>query len=74
MLDKVMAVSKTQYMNAPPVASIYSGLGDRDKAFEWLEKGYTERAWPMVFLEVEPKYDVLRGDRRFMSLLQRVGF
>jgi tetratricopeptide (TPR) repeat protein len=32
MLDKVMAVSKTQYMNAPPVASIYSGLGDRDKA------------------------------------------
>jgi serine/threonine-protein kinase len=74
MVDKVMAVSKTRYINAPPVAWIYSGLGDRDKAFEWLEKGYAERAWPMVFLKVEPKYDALRGDARFASLLQRVGF
>jgi eukaryotic-like serine/threonine-protein kinase len=73
MLDQVMARSKKRYINAPPVAWIHAGLGDRNAAFEWLERGYAERAWPMVFLKVEPKYKSLRADSRFEDLIKRVG-
>jgi len=53
------------------VAAVYSGLGEKDKAFEWLEKDFRDREhlsqvrWDMVF---EP----LRGDPRFKDLLRRM--
>jgi tetratricopeptide (TPR) repeat protein len=54
------------------VAAVYSGLGDKDKALEWLEKDFHDREplnqirWDMVF---EP----LRADPRFKDLLRRMG-
>jgi hypothetical protein len=51
---------------------IYNGLGDREAALLWLEKGYEQRDPRMVFLKVEPKWNNLRDDPRFQSLLQRV--
>ena len=74
VLEKVIAASQSRYINAPNVAWIYAGLGDKDEAFRRLEKGYNERAWPMVFLKVEPKYDGLRSDSRYKDLMKRVGF
>ena len=57
-----------------PVASLYLSLGDKDKAFEWLEKAYDERSAVMVFLKVDRRLDKLRSDPRFTDLLRRVGF
>ena len=53
-------------------AMIYIALGDHDRAFEWLEKAYAERAWQLGFLKVEPVFDPLRGDPRFADLMRRV--
>lgn len=53
-------------------AMIYIALGDRDRAFEWLEKAYEERAWQLGFLNVEPIFDPLREDPRFTDLVRRV--
>ena len=39
-----------------------------------LEKGYQDRAWPMTFLKVDPRYDSLRPDSRFTDLMRRTGF
>jgi len=56
------------------VALIYARLGDRNKAFEWLEKSYRERTRAMVYLRVEPQFDSLRSDPRFQNLLRRMNF
>ncbi len=54
------------------MAMIYIALGERDLAFEWLEKAYNERAWQLGFIKVDPIFDPLRGDARFAELMRRV--
>jgi serine/threonine protein kinase/Tfp pilus assembly protein PilF len=56
------------------VAALYTALGDRDRAFEWLEKLYQQRSYYVVFLKADPALDGLRGDPRFEELLRRIGF
>ena len=56
------------------VAWFYLYLGDKDKAFKWLEKGYQERSHMMVDLKVDPALDDLRSDPRFTDLLRRMRF
>ena len=55
------------------IALIYAALGDSDQAFMWLEKAYTEHDDDLGLLKIDPRWDGLRGDSRFMSLLERVG-
>jgi tetratricopeptide (TPR) repeat protein len=61
---------------SPPsyaIALLYAGLGDKDVAFEWLERAYTERsAFNLMTLAVEPRLDSLREDPRFRDLLRRM--
>ncbi|MEO6334908.1 MAG: tetratricopeptide repeat protein, partial [Pyrinomonadaceae bacterium] len=54
------------------IALIYIALGELDRAFEWLEKAFGERAWQLGFLKVEPIFDSLRGEPRFTDLMRRV--
>ena len=54
------------------LAFIYAGLGQNDSAFEWLDKAYVERFGWLIFLNVDPKFDNLRSDPRFTTLLQRL--
>lgn len=53
------------------IAEIFIGLGDRDKAFEWLHRAVDQRDLAL-FLKPDPLYDSLRADPRFTSLLKRV--
>ena len=72
-LEKVMQSSKQGYVLPSSIALIHAGLGDKDAAFHWLDKGFEDRSWPMVYLKVEPRFDSLRSDPRFYSLLTRIG-
>jgi serine/threonine protein kinase/tetratricopeptide (TPR) repeat protein len=75
VLDQLNDLSKKKYVPAGFRAAIYTGLGDKDRAFDWLEKGYEERA---VFgdatgdIKVDPIFDPLRSDPRFTDLLRRM--
>ncbi len=73
VLAKVLAMAEKRYVSPPFLAWLYAGLGERDQAFEQLQKGYDDRSWPMIFLKVEPKYDLLRGDPRYARILRLVG-
>jgi TolB-like protein/DNA-binding winged helix-turn-helix (wHTH) protein/Tfp pilus assembly protein PilF len=53
------------------IASVYAALGDKNHAFEWLDKGYDERFNPGVLLR--PGFDSLRSDPRFRDLQRRIG-
>jgi TolB-like protein/Tfp pilus assembly protein PilF len=55
------------------VAIAYVGLGDDDKAFEWLEKAYQEKSVYLPFLNLEPLFAPLHNDPRWADLKRRVG-
>jgi len=66
---------RSQRMYIPPslIAFIYGGLGENDKAFEWMEKAYVGRDFLMSVLNEEPLFDKLRDDPRFEQLTSRIG-
>lgn len=55
------------------VATDHARLGDKEKAFFWLEKCYAERTG-LIDLKVEPALESLHSDPRFADLVRRVGF
>ena len=61
--------------NVPPYhyAITHAGLGDIDRAFEWLERAFEKHSVDLFTLKVEPMLDGLRRDPRFGNLLRRVG-
>jgi serine/threonine protein kinase/tetratricopeptide (TPR) repeat protein len=71
MLDQLNALSKQRYVPAVYIARIYAGLGERDKAFESLEKAYEERSLTGE-IRLNALYDPLRSDPRFADLLRRM--
>ena len=54
------------------LAMAYSGLGDVDAAFEWLDLGYEERSSFMDGVKVTPAFEPLHGDARWVRLLGRM--
>jgi len=56
------------------IALLSAQLGDRDAAFQWLEKAYQERFLTMPNIKVAPGLRSLHGDPRFADLVRRVGF
>jgi len=54
-------------------AAIYARLGDKDQAFSLLNHAYEQRNMWLMNLKVDPRFDNLRSDARFQSLLERVG-
>jgi serine/threonine protein kinase/Flp pilus assembly protein TadD len=63
-----------EYVSPAELAILYAGLGDKERALEALEKAYAAHDLQLQYLKVEPRYDSLRSDRRFIDLLRRVGF
>jgi TolB-like protein/DNA-binding winged helix-turn-helix (wHTH) protein/Tfp pilus assembly protein PilF len=55
------------------IALLSAQLGDKDAAFQWLEKAYQERLLTMPNIKVAPGLRSLHGDPRFADLVRRVG-
>jgi len=72
VLTNLKELSEQGYSLNYDIAFIYCGLGDKEKAFEWLEKAYKEKAEGMEYLNVDPAWESLRSDPRFKSLLKRM--
>jgi DNA-binding winged helix-turn-helix (wHTH) protein/Tfp pilus assembly protein PilF len=71
-LDQLSEMSKRKPVRPTGAARIHAALGDRDRAFELLEKAYLERVSAMDLLKVDPRLDGLRQDPRFQDLLRRM--
>jgi TolB-like protein/DNA-binding winged helix-turn-helix (wHTH) protein len=74
LLDELKQLSAEEYVPATSVALIYAGLGEKDQAFAWLDKGYEQRAFQMQWVRLDPRWDSLRSDPRFQDLMRRMGF
>ena len=67
--------SETSYVSPYMIATVYASLGDKDKAFEYLEKAYQERCSDLpYFLKADLRMDSLRSDPRFQDLMHRMNF
>jgi len=73
ILGDLLEESNRQYVSPYSFALIYIGLGDKDQAFECLDKAFERREDALVSLKVNPRFDSLRSDARFDALLKRIG-
>ena len=71
-LEKLEELSAERYVPASLRALVYAGLGDRTKAFEWLEKALNDRE-PIASINADSRFDSLRSDPRFERILGRLG-
>jgi hypothetical protein len=55
------------------LALVHAMLGEKEHAFEWLERLSDDHCWNVVDIKVEPMFDSLRDDERYVRLLKKVG-
>jgi serine/threonine-protein kinase len=72
ILDELKEEFERNYLPPTYVATVYAGLGDKDQAFQWLEKAYDKRDAELTWLKVNRKWAPIRDDPRFEDLLRRV--
>jgi len=73
VLDELKALSNEHYVPPVNVALVLSALGEKDEALASLEKGCTERDVRLTILKVDPRWDSLRDNPRFVAILKRIG-
>ena len=72
ILAELKKRSRTRYVPSYWIAVIYNALGDSDDALTWFEKAYKERSSWLVWMNVEPRFDRLRSDKRFNALIRKM--
>jgi hypothetical protein len=73
VVDELMEVAKKGFPVPLPLAVAYTGLGEKDKAFEWLNQAVDSFDFLLGYIQVVPTYDCLRDDPRYNLLLGRLG-
>lgn len=73
VIEELKELMKQTYVPAYHVALVYAFLGDKDPAFEWLEKAYAERNGALAFIKTDIGMRSLEGDPRMTDLMQRLG-
>ena len=74
ILDDLQSRAKAQYVSPLDIATVHLGLGDKDAALALLERAVDTHDGGLVFLAVDPRYDPVRQDPRFLRVLRRIGF
>lgn len=73
ILETLQRSPSDEYVDPADIAVIYVGLGDKERALEWLRRAYGEHSYWLSWLGVDPRWDPLRSDSRFREIEQRVG-
>ena len=73
VVAQMYELARQRYVPAYGFGFVYAALGDKDQAFQWLERSLQDGGWEITFLKVDPAMDSLRSDPRFNDLMKRVG-
>jgi len=73
ILGDLTELAKQKYVAPYFFAGIHIGLGENDRAMEYLARAYAERSHWLIYLHIDPSMDGLRPDARFQELLRRIG-
>ena len=72
ILAELNTLAARQYVPASAVALVYAGLGETAQTLDWLERAHQEHDFAMVFLDVAPWFERVRGEPRFQQLLRQM--
>lgn len=72
VLDELYSQQESDYVSPLHFSIAHGWLGDMDRAFDWLEQAYKERAGELARFDVNPTFDALRVDPRFQEMLRRM--
>jgi adenylate cyclase len=73
ILRELEEMAKRQYVSSTAFADIHLGLGEKEKALNWLEKSYEQQDSACWYLKIDQIYDSVRNEPRFQALLKKIG-
>ena len=73
VLEELLAASRLHYVEPKQIAYVYVGLGDRDRAIEWLTKAYQASEGVVKDFAIDPRLGPIGADPRFVALLRKGG-
>jgi Flp pilus assembly protein TadD len=73
VLEELKVLSTQHYVPPHNMALVYDALGDQDEALAQLDKACDERDVRVTLLKVDPRWDSLRSNPRFITILKRIG-
>jgi serine/threonine-protein kinase len=74
ILDELILLEAKGLAQPYDVAIVHIGIGNNERALDWLEKAYDARNSHMIYIKQSPQFDPLRDNPRFVSLIQRMGW
>src|SRR6266850_2755116 len=73
VLRELEQLAKRQYVSPTAFATIYLGLGQKEKCLDWLEKSYEQQDSACWYLKIDQIYDSVRNEPRFQALVEKIG-
>ena len=73
ILHKLEDLTKTRYVSPFEFVAIHFALGHVDLGFDWLTKACQDRSFELISIKVDPRFDSLKSDRRFVSVARQMG-
>ena len=73
ILGRLLALAKEAPVAPGYIAQVYVALGDRENALTWLERAYQQHSPTMLWLKIDPRFDSIRQEPRFQTLMRQVG-
>jgi tetratricopeptide (TPR) repeat protein len=72
-LKTLVSLAKSRYVSPFEFVTIYFALGESDRAYRWLTKACEDRCWDLLALKVDPRFETLKDDPRFVAVMRRIG-
>jgi len=72
-IEELKGLASTRYVAPSYIGTLFVLLGDKDRAFEWLDRACADRSYELLYLNVDPLYDSLKRDPRFPDLQRKAG-
>ncbi len=72
VLHQLQTLAGQLYVPATSAAIIYTALGDKPRALDALQRAYDEHDFSIVQIGIAPWFESLRGDPKFIQLLDRL--
>ena len=73
VLEELKTLSNQRYIPPSNLGLVYNGLGDQNEALSSLDKACDDRDARVTLLKVDPRWNSLRGNPRFVAILKRIG-
>ena len=73
VLAELTERSKQKYVAPFYFAMVWVGLGEKEKALDWLERAYQERDPGLRVIKVDPMFNSIRREPRFINILRGMG-